>query len=67
MNLSTVDLSASPDTPGRVDSFFNNPNTFAQILVLLLPLSCALFLSATAGGGPRPWPASPCWWGVGPC
>ena len=25
VNLSTVDLSASPDTPGRVDSFFNNP------------------------------------------
>ena len=44
VNLSTVDLSASPDTPGRVDSFFNNPNTFAQILVLLLPLCCALFL-----------------------
>lgn len=44
VNLSTVDLGASPDTPGRVDSFFNNPNTFAQILVLLLPLCCALFL-----------------------
>ena len=40
---SPTDLSASPDTPGRVDSFFNNPNTFAQILVLLLPLCCALF------------------------
>ena len=30
--------------PGRVYSFFDNPNTFAEVLILLLPLVLALIL-----------------------
>jgi O-antigen ligase len=30
--------------PGRVFSFFDNPNTFAEVLILLLPLVLALLL-----------------------
>ena len=43
--------------PGRVESFFDNPNTFAEVLILLLPLTLALFLcskrtvSRLAAGG----------------
>ncbi len=29
--------------PGAVFSIFDNPNTFAQVLLLLLPLVLALF------------------------
>lgn len=46
VDMYTVDLAVNADTPGRVDSFFNNPNTFAQILALLIPLCCGLFLSS---------------------
>lgn len=30
--------------PGRVESYFDNPNTFAEVLILLLPLVLALVL-----------------------
>ena len=33
--------------PGRVDSFFDNPNTFAEVLILLLPLVVALVFCST--------------------
>lgn len=46
VNLSYVDLTYNADMPGRVYSVFDNPNTFAQALILLLPLSAALLLSS---------------------
>ncbi len=44
VNRSYVDLKVNAGMPGRVESFFDNPNTFAEILILLLPLVLALFL-----------------------
>ena len=39
-----VDAKLNPDMPGRVQSYFDNPNTFAEVLVILLPLTLALAL-----------------------
>ena len=44
VNASYVDLEVNAGMPGRVESFFDNPNTFAQVLILLLPLLAALML-----------------------
>ena len=44
VNASYVDLEVNPDMPGRVQSYFDNPNTFAEVLILLLPLLVALVL-----------------------
>lgn len=44
VNLSYVDVNVNPDMPGRVYSFFDNPNTFAEVLILLLPVVLALAL-----------------------
>lgn len=44
VNAAYVDLSVNEGMPGRVDSFFDNPNTFAQVLILLLPVVLGLFL-----------------------
>lgn len=46
VNKSYVDLSVNAGMPGRVDSFFDNPNTFAQVLILLLPVVLGLALCA---------------------
>lgn len=46
VNAAYVDLELNAGMPGRVDSFFDNPNTFAQVLILLLPLVLALMLSS---------------------
>lgn len=46
VNKSFVDLEVNAGMPGRVDSFFDNPNTFAQVLILLLPLALGLALCA---------------------
>ena len=46
VNAAYVDLELNAGMPGRVDSFFDNPNTFAQVLSLLLPLVLALMLSS---------------------
>ena len=46
VNASYVDLELNAGMPGRVESFFDNPNTFAQVLILLLPLVLALVLSS---------------------
>ena len=46
VNPSYVDLKVNAGMPGRVFSIFDNPNTFAQVLLLLLPLVLALFLTA---------------------
>ena len=40
VNPSYVDLKVNAGMPGRVYSIFDNPNTFAQVLLLLLPLAC---------------------------
>lgn len=46
VNRSYVDLTLAlnQNMPGRVESFYDNPNTFAEVLILLLPLVLALFL-----------------------
>ena len=44
VNPSYVDLEVNVGMPGRVESFFDNPNTFAEVLILLLPLVLALIL-----------------------
>ena len=44
VNPSYVDLEVNAGMPGRVQSFFDNPNTFAEVLLLLLPLLAALVL-----------------------
>ena len=44
VNKSYVDLEVNAGMPGRVESFFDNPNTFAEVLILLLPLTLALIL-----------------------
>ena len=44
VNRSYVDLKVNVGMPGRVESFFDNPNTFAEVLILLLPLVLALIL-----------------------
>ncbi len=42
VNESYVDLTVNAGMPGRVYSIFDNPNTFAQVLIILLPLVLAL-------------------------
>lgn len=44
VNLSYVDLKVNAGMPGRVYSFYDNPNAFAEMLILLLPLVLALAL-----------------------
>lgn len=48
VNRSYVDVSVNKGMPGRVMSFFDNPNTFAEMLILLLPLVLALVLCSRA-------------------
>ncbi len=42
---SQQDMVVNAGMPGRVYSFFDNPNNFAEQLVMLLPLDIALFLN----------------------
>lgn len=42
VNKSFVDLSVNANMPGRVYSFFLNPNSFAMLLVMMLPVSAVL-------------------------
>lgn len=44
VNESYVDMDLNADMPSRVLSFFDNPNTFAEVLLLFLPLTLALIL-----------------------
>ena len=44
VNIAYVDAKLNPDMPGRVQSYFDNPNTFGEFLVMLLPLALALAL-----------------------
>lgn len=45
------DLILNAGMPGRVYSFFDNPNNFAEILVMLIPLMLALLLNARTLSG----------------
>ena len=48
---STVDMELNANMPGRVISFFDNANTFAQVLVMMLALNLGLiFASKTFWG-----------------
>lgn len=44
VNRSNVDLKVNAGMPGRVESYFDNANTFCEVLLLLLPLVIALIL-----------------------
>ena len=48
---STVDMELNANMPGRVFSFFENPNTFAQVLVMLIPLALGLMFSSRSFRG----------------
>lgn len=48
---SQQDMSLNKDMPGRIYSFFDNPNNFAEILVMLMPFLMALFLNAKTWRG----------------
>jgi len=51
VDILLVDVRYNADMPGRIYSFFENPNTLAQILVMLVPLSIGLiFASRTFWG-----------------
>ena len=43
---SYVDKTLNAGMPGRVQSYFDNPNTYAQVLVMLLPLTAALMVTS---------------------
>lgn len=43
---SLQDMTVNAGMPGRVYSLFDNPNNFAELLTMLLPLDLALFLNA---------------------
>ncbi len=45
------DLTVNAGMPGRVYSFFDNPNNFAELLIMLMPLSAALGLNAKTWRG----------------
>lgn len=45
------DLSVNAGMPGRVYSFFDNPNNFAELLIMLTPFTYALFLNAKGWRG----------------
>jgi len=48
---SQQDMTVNAGMPGRIYSFFDNPNNFAEILVMLLPLLLALFLNSKTWRG----------------
>lgn len=48
---SQQDLTLNKDMPGRIYSFFDNPNNFAEVLVMLIPLVGALTLNAKGWRG----------------
>ena len=51
---SQQDLTLNYGMPGRVYSFFDNPNNFAELLAMFLPLNLALLVSARTWRG-RLW------------
>ncbi len=57
---SQQDMSVNVGMPGRIYSFFDNPNNFAELLVMLLPLDFALFLNTKNWRGKVFWLSSCC-------
>lgn len=51
VNKSYVDMKLNADMPSRVMSFYDNPNAFAEVLILLLPIVIALLLSSKSAWG----------------
>lgn len=51
VNYSYVDALLNEGMPGRVFSVFENPNAFAEVLVMLIPLAAALLLCSKSGWG----------------
>lgn len=41
-----VDMSLNPDMPGRVYSYYSNPNAFAEMLVMVIPVAVGLLFGA---------------------
>lgn len=46
VNASYTDMFANQGMPGRIYSWYENPNTFAQVLVMLLPLALGLLVGS---------------------
>jgi len=46
VNPSYVDLTVNEGMPGRIYAMFENPNAFAEVLALLIPLAVALMLAS---------------------
>lgn len=44
VNELLVDVNVNADTPGRVYSFFENPNAFAKVLVMFVPMALSMFI-----------------------
>ena len=51
VNPSYVDLTVNKGMPGRVFGFYENPNAFGEVLLMLLPLAVALMLCSRSWGG----------------
>lgn len=51
VNPSFVDLTVNEGMPGRVFAGFENPNAFAEVLCMLIPLAVALMLGSRGWGG----------------
>jgi len=50
-SASLTDLALNEGMPGRIYSFFDNPNNFAELLAMLIPFLLALFLNAGSWKG----------------
>lgn len=46
VNMSYVDATLNVGMPGRVYGFYDNPNAFAEVLLLLIPMAVAYLLCA---------------------
>lgn len=51
VNPSYVDLTVNEGMPGRIFSVFENPNAFAEVLAMLIPLAVALMLGSKRWSG----------------
>ncbi len=51
VNPSYVDLTVNEGMPGRVYAMFENPNAFAEVLAMLIPLAVALMLASKGWSG----------------
>ena len=45
VNAAEIDITLNDSTTGRIFSFFDNPNNFAEILIMLLPFFLTMILS----------------------